>query len=83
VAFRFPGASRDGELNQQVIVEYAVNRETAGRYISNSLFVDLVQHGWGGSRTCRSGVITRIINAWLQNDHSLRFQNTFKSAKSY
>lgn len=56
-----------------------VNRETAGRYISNSLFVDLVQDGWVGSRTCRSGVITRIINAWLQNDHSLILAGCFDS----
>jgi hypothetical protein len=54
-----------------------ITREAAGRYITNSLFVDLVQGGWIGSRTCRSGVITSMINAWLRGGHSLILAGCF------
>jgi hypothetical protein len=54
-----------------------ITREAAGRHIANTLFVDLVQGGWIGSRTCRSGVITRMINAWLHGGHSLILAGCF------
>ncbi len=51
--------------------------DAAGRYITNTLFVELVQGGWIGSRTCRSAVITRMINAWLRGGHSLILAGCF------
>jgi len=56
-----------------------ITREAAGRYITNTLFVELVQGGWIGSRTCRSGVISRIIKAWLHGGHSLILAGCFES----
>jgi hypothetical protein len=54
-----------------------ITREAAGRWITNTLFVELVQDGWIGSRTCRSGVISRIINTWLRGGHSLILAGCF------
>ena len=54
-----------------------ITREAAGRWITNTLFVELVQDGWIGSRTCRSGVISRIINTWLRGGHSLILAGRF------
>lgn len=54
-----------------------ITREATERWITNTLFVDLVQDGWIGSRTCRSGVITRVINAWLRGGHSVILAGCF------
>jgi hypothetical protein len=54
-----------------------ITHDAAGRYITNTLFVELVQGGWIGSRTCRSGVITSMINAWLRGGHSLILAGCF------
>jgi hypothetical protein len=54
-----------------------ISRDTAQRYVTNSLFVNLVQEGWIGSRTCRSDVISRIVEAWLKDGHSLILAGCF------
>jgi hypothetical protein len=54
-----------------------VTRDAVMRSIANPVFVELVQDGWIGSRTCRSGVIESIVNAWLKDDHSLILASCF------
>jgi hypothetical protein len=49
----------------------AISRSNAGRHISNTLFVDLVQDGWIGSRAGHSAVISEIIRQCLENGKSV------------
>ena len=48
-----------------------ISRDNVDRYIHNTLFVELVQNGWIGSRGLNTDVITKIVYDSLNNDKSV------------
>lgn len=54
----------------------AIERSNIGRYINNTLFIQLVQGGWIGSRARNSTVLSDIIEQCLENGKSVVFAAT-------
>jgi len=48
-----------------------ITYENVGRYINNTLFIQLVQAGWIGSRLSRTEALFQIIKQSLENDKSV------------
>ncbi|WP_420128158.1 hypothetical protein [Longimicrobium sp.] len=48
-----------------------VTFENAGRYLTNSHFVDLLQAGWIGSRLEHTEAVTQLVNTAVDGDRSL------------
>lgn len=48
-----------------------ITYENVGRHINNTLFIDLVQHGWIGSRSNETIDLTNIIRQSIENNHSV------------
>jgi hypothetical protein len=45
--------------------------ENVGRYFNNTIFIELVQAGWFGSRVSQTNIITDIISRSLENNKSV------------
>jgi hypothetical protein len=43
------------------------------RHLNNTLFIQLVQGGWIGSRLRNTGILTGLIQACINNDESVLF----------
>jgi hypothetical protein len=48
-----------------------ITRSNVGRYINNSLFIDLVQAGWIGSREHENGALEEIVRLAVQEGRSI------------